>query len=86
MNSNQVKGSIDEVVGSIKRKAGELTGDTPLQIKGIAQQVKGKVENALGNAKEKLCIATEGSDVHVDTRIAVGLTRSEPEAENCKTK
>ena len=35
MNKDRVKGAIDEVVGSAKRKAGELTGDTPLQIKGL---------------------------------------------------
>ena len=42
MNQDQVKGAIDKVVGSAKRKAGELTGDTRPQVKGIAQQVKGK--------------------------------------------
>ncbi len=52
MNKDQVKGKIDEVVGSAKRKAGELTGDTQLQIEGMAQQVKGKIENALGNVKD----------------------------------
>ena len=46
MNTDRVKGTIDEVVGSAKRKAGELTGDTPLQIKGIAQQAKGTTETA----------------------------------------
>lgn len=52
MNEDRVKGMIDEVVGTVKRKAGEWTGDTPLQIKGIAQQVKGGLENALGKAKD----------------------------------
>jgi len=44
MNRDQVKGAIDEVVGSARRAAGELTGNTRLQVKGMAQQVKGKVE------------------------------------------
>lgn len=52
MNSNRVKGTIDILAGSAKRKAGKLTGDTPLQIKGIAQQVKGKLEDALGKAED----------------------------------
>ena len=86
MNNAQVKGTIDEIAGSVKRKAGELTDDTPLQIRGIAQQVKGKVENAWGNAKEELSDAMDGPDVHVDTNIAVGLTRPELEAEDCKAK
>ncbi len=52
MNDDRVKGTIDEVVGSTKRKVGEWTGNTPLQVKGIAQQVKGKLEVALGKTKD----------------------------------
>jgi uncharacterized protein YjbJ (UPF0337 family) len=52
MNKNRVKGTIDEVVGSAKRKAGKLTGNTRLQVEGAAQQVKGTVENAWGKAKD----------------------------------
>jgi uncharacterized protein YjbJ (UPF0337 family) len=52
MNRDRVKGTVDEAVGSAKRKAGQLTGNTPLQVKGIAQQVKGKLENTLGKAKD----------------------------------
>jgi uncharacterized protein YjbJ (UPF0337 family) len=54
MNKDSVKGTIDELVGSAKRKAGELTGNTPLQIKGLAQQAKGKIENALGKTKDAI--------------------------------
>jgi len=53
MNSSQVNGKVDEVVGSIKRNAGKVTGNTPLQVKGIAQQTKGKLEGVLGTAKDK---------------------------------
>lgn len=52
MNKDRIKGMIDGAAGSAKRKAGELTGDTPLQIKGIAQQVKGKLESTWGKAKD----------------------------------
>ena len=52
MNKDRVNGTIDEVVGSAKRKVGNWTGNTPLQVKGMAQQVKGKLENALGKAKD----------------------------------
>jgi len=54
MNKDRVKGTIDEVVGSTKRAAGQLTGNTPLQVRGIAQQVKGKLENTLGKAKDSV--------------------------------
>jgi uncharacterized protein YjbJ (UPF0337 family) len=52
MNSARVKGAIDKVVGTAKRKTGELTGDTPLQIEGIAQQVKGSLQSTWGKAKD----------------------------------
>jgi uncharacterized protein YjbJ (UPF0337 family) len=47
-----VNGTINEVVGSARQKAGKLTGNTPLQVKGVAQQVKGKLENTLGRVKD----------------------------------
>jgi uncharacterized protein YjbJ (UPF0337 family) len=52
MNKHRVKGTMDEAVGSAKRKTGKLTGNTSLQVKGVAQQVKGKLENALGKIEE----------------------------------
>ena len=52
MNKDRVNGTIDEVVGNAKRKAGGLTGNVPLQVRGMAQQVKGKVENAWGKSKD----------------------------------
>jgi uncharacterized protein YjbJ (UPF0337 family) len=52
MNKDRVKGTIDEVVGSAKQTAGKLAGNKPLQVKGIAQQMKGKLENSLGKTKD----------------------------------
>jgi uncharacterized protein YjbJ (UPF0337 family) len=51
MNKDRVKGTVDETVGSAKRKAGELTNDMKLRVEGMAQQVKGKVENAWAGRK-----------------------------------
>ena len=59
MNNNRVKGTLDEVVGIAKQKTGELTGNAQLQIEGIAQQVKGKVESAWGQAKDAVRAANE---------------------------
>jgi uncharacterized protein YjbJ (UPF0337 family) len=59
MDSNRVKGTVDELVGIAKKKTGDLTGDTKLQIEGAAQQVKGKLENALGKATDALRHAHE---------------------------
>jgi uncharacterized protein YjbJ (UPF0337 family) len=62
VNSNQVNAKVDEVVGSIKRKAGKVTGNTPLQVKGIVQQTKGKLEGTLGKAKEMVAQANRGAN------------------------
>jgi uncharacterized protein YjbJ (UPF0337 family) len=51
IDKDRVKGTIDELLGSAKQKAGEQTGDTQLEVEGIAQHVKGNLENAWGKAK-----------------------------------
>ena len=63
MNSDRAKGTIDEMVGSAKRTAGKLTGNTPLQVKGMAQQAKGKIENTLGKAKDAVRGTGQGTKV-----------------------
>jgi uncharacterized protein YjbJ (UPF0337 family) len=68
MNSNRVNGKVDEVVGSIKQTAGKIAGNTPLQVKGIAQQTKGKLEGTLGKAKEMVRGANQETKVQQDTR------------------
>ncbi|MGA2833060.1 MAG: CsbD family protein [Terracidiphilus sp.] len=73
MNKDQVTGMIDELAGSVKRKAGELTDNPKLQAKGMVQQVKGKVEGAWGKAKESAHNATACSDAHVDARVKLGM-------------
>ena len=52
MNRDRVKGTIDEAAGLAKRKEGELMGSTGLELEGMVQQVKGKVESAWGQAKD----------------------------------
>jgi uncharacterized protein YjbJ (UPF0337 family) len=54
-----VNAKVDEVVGSIKRKGGKVTGNTPLQVKGMVQLTKGKVEGALGKAKNIVAEANQ---------------------------
>ena len=52
MNKDTVNGTIDETVGIAKQKAGELTNNPRLQVEGVVQQIKGKVENAWGDVKD----------------------------------
>jgi uncharacterized protein YjbJ (UPF0337 family) len=61
MDRNRVKGTTDELVGIAKQKAGKVTGSAQLQVEGMAQQVKGKVENAWGQAKDGVRDAKRGA-------------------------
>ena len=84
MNKDRAKGTYDVVVGSAKRKAGELTDNTQLQVEGMVQQVKGKVENAWGKAKDAVHEANQEAEVKHDTRIKVELECSAAELRNNK--
>jgi len=81
-----VKGTIDEVAGSAKRKAGALTGNTKLEVEGMVQQAKGKVENAWGKTKDAVRDAAKGSEVRLDTRVTLKMKKStaDAECEKCK--
>ncbi len=58
MNSDNIKGTIDDAAGRAKRQVGEWTGDTETQVDGAAQQVKGKAEKAVGNIRDAVNNAT----------------------------
>jgi uncharacterized protein YjbJ (UPF0337 family) len=71
MNKDRAKGTIDETVGSAKRRAGGLTGNTQLQVEGMIQQAKGKVENAWGKAKDAVHDTIEDTEVHLDAHATL---------------
>ncbi len=52
MNKDRVNGTIDEAVGSAKQKVGEIIGNPTLQVKGLAQRAKGKIENVIGKNED----------------------------------
>ena len=52
MNSDQVKGKANQVVGKVKQGAGELTGSDKMANEGVIDQVKGAAQETWGNAKD----------------------------------
>jgi uncharacterized protein YjbJ (UPF0337 family) len=52
MNKQQVKGATNRVTGTIKKEVGKVTGDRETQARGAATNVKGKVQQGVGDAKE----------------------------------
>ena len=86
MNKDRVKGTIDEVAGSAKRKVGALTGNTKLEVEGIVQQAKGKAENAWSKTKDAVLDAVEGSEMRLDARVTLKTKNSTVDAECKKCK
>lgn len=60
MDNDKIKGKGNEAAGMARRKAGEVTGDEEMEAKGAGQQGKGKVQQALGSAKDKVRDLTGG--------------------------
>jgi uncharacterized protein YjbJ (UPF0337 family) len=52
MDKDRVEGIAKQMKGSVKEAAGKVTGDAKLQAKGKADKVAGKVQNAVGGAKD----------------------------------
>ncbi len=51
---DRVEGAAKNMGGEIKEAAGKLTGDEKLKAEGRADQVEGKVQNAVGGLKDTL--------------------------------
>ena len=50
--TDKIKGATNEAVGKAKQGIGEATGSDRLQGEGVIQEVKGKGQKAMGDAKE----------------------------------
>jgi uncharacterized protein YjbJ (UPF0337 family) len=50
--TDKVKGATNEAIGKAKQGIGEATGSDRLQGEGVVQEVKGKAQKAMGDAKE----------------------------------
>ena len=51
---DKAKGHTKEVVGKVKAKVGEWTGDRDLQAEGYADRAEGKGQRVKGEIKEKI--------------------------------
>jgi len=53
-DKERVKGAINEIAGRAKRQVGEWTGDKGAQVEGMAQEMKGKAQQAWCGVKDAL--------------------------------
>ena len=54
MNSDTLSGEGKDLGGKIKETAGDVTGNSSLQGEGLADQLGGKVQKAVGSAKDAI--------------------------------
>lgn len=52
MDKDRVDGAATNMGGKVKEAAGKVTGDEKMKREGQADQARGKVENAVGGAKD----------------------------------
>ena len=54
VDKDRIEGSLEQAKGKVKEVAGKATGDKKLEGEGKADQVAGKVQNAVGGVKDAL--------------------------------
>jgi uncharacterized protein YjbJ (UPF0337 family) len=54
MDKDRIIGAGKQMTGSLKQAVGKLVGDAKLQTDGKVEQVEGKLQNAVGSAKDTL--------------------------------
>ena len=54
MDKDRIAGAAKEIKGSVKETIGKAVGDAKLQSNGRADQVDGKVQNAVAGLKDAL--------------------------------
>ena len=57
--TDKIKGATNEAIGKAKQGIGEATGSERLQGEGVIQEVKGKGQKAVGDAKDATKDAVE---------------------------
>ena len=54
MDKDRIEGAEKGIIGKVKEVAGKVLGDAKLESEGKADQVAGKVQNAVGGLKDTL--------------------------------
>ena len=62
MNTDQIKGKLQDAIGHIKQAAGEATGNDRVANEGLADQVKGSTRETWGNVKDAASTSTATSE------------------------
>ena len=52
MDKDRVVGSAKQIKGAVKRVVGKVVGDAKMESEGRADEIEGKVQNAIGGLKD----------------------------------
>ena len=50
--TDKIEGGANEAVGTVKQGVGNVTGSDKMQAEGKAQEIKGKAQGTVGDAKD----------------------------------
>lgn len=51
--ANQAGGALNQIKGRVKQAVGDLTGDRSMHVSGTKDRIKGNLQEAYGEVKEK---------------------------------
>jgi len=54
MDKDRIKGSVEQIKGSVREAVGKATGDAKLEVEGRNEKTAGKVQNAVGGVKDAM--------------------------------
>ncbi|WP_298372632.1 CsbD family protein [Azospirillum sp.] len=54
MNKDRIAGAAHVTKGAVKEKIGEILGDASLKADGQAEKAAGRIQNAIGGAKDAI--------------------------------
>jgi uncharacterized protein YjbJ (UPF0337 family) len=54
MDKDRIKGAAEQAKGSVKETIGKVTGDAKTEAEGKTEKIAGKVQSAVGGAKDKV--------------------------------
>jgi uncharacterized protein YjbJ (UPF0337 family) len=66
MNDDQIKGKASQVKGEVKDRAGGAMGDNSTQAEGKMEKLGGKIQEGVGNLKDKLTDDKSGDHANRD--------------------
>mgnify|MGYP000488746538 FL=1 len=59
--ADKISGVTNQAVGNVKQAVGRATGDRKLEAEGAGQEVKGKIQQNIGKAKDAVKDAVDRS-------------------------